>query len=265
MSILANLSLSKTHSKKDFNLHRSIIYILCSLPILFLICLYLRRKGKQYQINQWQKSLKLQDHIIIFQQLYQHTNGFELSQQARKKHDAIEYTYGEVKFLPFIALLSLTKPDHNTVFYDLGCGIGKAVLACAMVYPVRQSIGVELLSDLYDTACRQAQQLASIENYHTQAKKITFIHDDFLDVNLNDATFIFINSTTIFNPTWQKICDRLEHLPLLKIVITTSKPLPSPHFVLIMQTQVEMSWGIVLAYIHHRKKTIMTNSLENIE
>ena len=68
---------------------------------------------------------------------------------ARQKQDAIEYVYGEIEFLPFIALLSLDKPDSKTVFYDLGSGIGKAVLACAMVYPVHKSVGVELLPELY--------------------------------------------------------------------------------------------------------------------
>jgi SAM-dependent methyltransferase len=250
---------------KDINMLNALTMAVFLLAILGGVCFYLPRKRKQWRIQKWQKSLNLPDHLKIFQQLYQTVNGFYLSQQARTRCDAIDYTYGEIEFLPFIALLSLSKIDHNTVFYDLGCGVGKAVLACAMIYPVRHSVGVELLAELHVTACQQAKKLAALENYHEQAKKISFIHGDFLDVNLNDATFIFINSTALFNPTWKKICTRLENLPHLVTVITTSKPLPSADFIVIVQTQIEMGWGIVQAYIHQRKKRIVTNLLENIE
>lgn len=187
-----------------------------------------------------------------------------LSQQARKTQDAFDYVYGEINFLSFVALLSLAKPDNTTVFYDLGSGVGKAVLACAMVYSVRKSVGVELFPQLHSAACKQAEQLACIENYNKQAKCVEFILGDFLQVNLDDATMIFINSTALVNPTWSTLCLRLEHLPHLTTVITTSKPLSSTKFEVLIETQVEMSWGVVLAFIQVKKRKT-TNSLENIE
>lgn len=75
----------------------------------------------------------------------------------------MEYAYGEIKFMSFIALLSLTNPDADTVFYDLGSGIGKAVLACSMVFPIRKSVGVELFPELYVDACTRAKDLAKIK------------------------------------------------------------------------------------------------------
>ena len=87
-----------------------------------------------------------------------------------------------------------------------------------------------------------------------QSQKIEFVLGDFLEVNLEDATMIFINSTALFNPTWEKICSRMEQLEKLTTVITTSKALSSKHFSVIGQTQVAMSWGVVLAYLHVRKK-----------
>lgn len=230
------------------------IYSLYLLLLIPLACIYLLCKRKQWRIQQWQKSLNLQEHAQIFQQIYQDTNGFLLSQQARQKSDALEYVYGEIEFLSFLALLSLTRPDEKTVFYDLGCGTGKAVLACAMVYPVQQSIGVELLPELYFAACKQAERLAANKKYTEQAKKIEFILGDFLEVNLNKATTIFINSTALFNPTWGKLCAHLDNLPHLTTVITTSKTLPSKTFTPVIKAQVEMSWGVVCAYIHTKKK-----------
>lgn len=150
---------------------------------------------KYFQIKRWQNSLQLQEHAQIFHQLYKTSNGFILSQTARRKRDAMEYSYGEIEFFSFIALLSLINPNENTVFYDLGSGTGKAVIACGMVFPVQKSIGIELFPELYSHSCQQVEQLAAIKQYERQAKRIEFRLGDFIEADLNDATLIFINST----------------------------------------------------------------------
>lgn len=86
----------------------------------------------------------------------------------------MEYSYGEIEFFSFIALLSLINPNENTVFYDLGSGTGKAVIACGMVFPVQKSIGIELFPELYLHSCQQVEQLAAIKQYDTQAQKLSF-------------------------------------------------------------------------------------------
>ncbi len=224
--------------------------------VIALLLIFFYHKRKELRINQWQKTLNLQEHQQFFQQLYQPIDGFALSNRARQKQDAIEYTYGEIEFLPFIALLSLVRPDGETVFYDLGSGIGKAVLACAMVYPVHKSVGVELLPELYLGACNQAKLLATYPNYVEKTKKIEFILGNFLEVDLNEATLIFINSTTIFGSVWEDLCARINNLPQLNTVITTSKILISNNFFVTNHTKIEMSWGVVDAYIHTRKTNL---------
>jgi hypothetical protein len=224
--------------------------------ILVVLLVFFRQKRKRLRIRQWQKMLNLEEHQHVFQQLYQAVDGFMLSNQARQKQDAIEYTYGEIEFLPFIALLSLVKPDHGTVFYDLGSGIGKAVIACAMVYPVHKSVGVELLPELYLGACSQVKLLTMNPNYTEKTKKMEFIQGSFLEVDLKEATLIFINSTTIFGSVWEALCVRLNNLPQLSTVITTSKSLKSNNFLVTNHTRIEMSWGIVEAYIHTRKTNL---------
>ncbi len=232
----------------------SLLAVFYFLLMSYLFVLFLRKKNKQRIIRQWQKTLNLAEHAKIFHQLYQDVNGFLLSHQARQTHDALDYVYGEVEFLSFLALLSLIKPNEKTVFYDLGCGTGKAVIACAMTYRIHKCAGVEILPELYECACKQVSRLAQTKNYATKAAKITILLDDFLKANLDDATLIFINSTGLFDPTWGKLCERLARLPQLQTVITTSKSLPEHHFSIIAQTPVTMSWGVVTAYIHARKK-----------
>ncbi|HHQ8869421.1 TPA: methyltransferase [Legionella pneumophila] len=226
---------------------------LCLILFLILFWLCFDKARKELRINRWQKKLNLRHHAQIFHLLYDDVNGFMISQQARKNRDAIEYVYGEIEFLPFTALLSMVNIDHNTVFYDLGSGTGKAVVACAMVYPVHKSIGVELFPNLHQCACERLQKLAAMEGYTESSKKISFILGDFLTVDLSEATLIFINSSTLFGATWEALNTRLNSLPQLSTVITTSKTLSSSRFKLVTRAKIQMSWRVVFAFIHKKE------------
>ena len=208
---------------------------------------------KRLHIKKWQKNLNLVKHAQVFHEIYQEVDGFSLSLQARQRQDAVEYVYGEIDFVSFIALLSFVPFNQETVFYDLGSGVGKAVLACSMVYPLKKSVGVECLPELYECSCKQALHLVHLKEYEERAKKITFIHSDFLKIDLDEATVIFINATTFIGTLWDNLCMRLKHLPQICIVITTSKALDSTDFIVLKHTKVQMSWGVVCAFIHKRK------------
>jgi len=222
---------------------------LLALSLSALIYPYCHRK---LMIKRWYSSLALDTHLSHYQPLYQDIDGFKLSQQARARVNAIDYTYGEIEFISFVALLSLVKPNINTVFYDLGSGTGKAVLACAMVFNVRKSCGIELFEALHHTALNQKKKLQQLPGYQKQASNLYFIHANFLHCDFSDATIIFINATAFFGDTWIAIQQRLFQLEQSTIIITTSKKLPANQFVLIKETNVRMSWGIVKAYIQHR-------------
>ena len=206
-------------------------------------------------IKRWRNALALDKHQATHLQLYATVNGFSLSRDARSEQDAMEYVYGEIEFIPFIALLSLTNPDHNTIFYDLGSGTGKAVLACAMVFNIKQSNGIELFRTLHNAACETKDDLSRIPGYSDKADQVHFIQGDFLHAEFSDATLIFINATGFFGQTWDAISQRLERELHCTTVITTSKALKSSAFNITKITNVQMSWGIVSAYIQQRIKT----------
>ncbi|MCX7117868.1 MAG: hypothetical protein NTW94_08245 [Legionellales bacterium] len=203
--------------------------------------------------KRWFNELNLDKHHATFLQLVRDINGFALSRQARNLHDAMEYTYGEIDFIPFIALLYLTKPNANTVFYDLGSGVGKAVLACALVFDVKKSCGIELFENLHHAALLQHHRLQQTSQDHGKSQRIHFIHANFLSADFSDATLIFINATALFGETWHALNERLAKVNPGTLVISTSKKLISDDFLLQHTTRVAMSWGIVHAYIQQRK------------
>ncbi|PJD94082.1 MAG: hypothetical protein CK424_00555 [Legionella sp.] len=168
---------------------------------------------------------------------------------ARTNADAFEYVYGEIDNTSLIALMSLINPNSSTIFYDLGSGVGKAVLMCAMVFDLKKACGIELFPLLHDAAQQQLTALSTDQAYHHTAKKIEFICASFLDIDFSDATLIFISATGLFGDTWVALNQRLEQLPNAPIIITTTKKLLSSKFTIHRITRVQMSWGIVDAYI----------------
>lgn len=218
--------------------------------LLILSGLAIPRWWRRLKILRWQRVLALNKHQAVFNRLFAGVDGYTLSRQARKGRDAIEYTYGEIVFVPFISLLSLVKPDSNTVFYDLGSGVGKAVFACAMVFNVNRSCGVELFSTLHDAASEQLSRIGQLPDYQAPAKKIHFINDNFLHTNFSDATLIFINASAFFGETWFLLNQRLAELNPEVTIITTTKKLSSDFFIVTQTTKVQMSWGVVNTYIH---------------
>lgn len=207
---------------------------------------------KKISIWKWSESLGLTQHLPVFQALYGNVDGFALSRAARSTQDAMAYVYGEIDFLSFIALLSLTHPNKHTVFYDLGSGVGKAVIACAMVFSVRKSSGIELFDALHSVAheCRAA--LSCLPNYHDKMNNVHFVCDDFFQADFHDATLIFINATAFFGDDWIALSQKVGRVPCCETVITTSKPLKTDVFYVSRITEVTMSWGCVCAYIHER-------------
>lgn len=228
----------------------SVIPISISL-LIFVISL--PRLLRWIKIARWKKRLAVNKHLKAYNQLFNDVNGFLLSKKARVRGDAFEYLYGEIEFTSFIALLALANPSKETVFLDLGSGVGTAVCACAMVFNVKQSCGVELFEILHNTAQKQQQKLRQMADYYLKAKRIKFINEDFLNTNITSATIIYINATALVGQTWSSLCKRLDKAQANAIIITTTKPLKSPLFSLIHTTRVTMSWGPVNAYLHQRK------------
>ena len=230
-----------------------------SLTLACFVIFFTRGWQQRLTLKRWRTTLALDKHAAIYQQLDADVDGFTLSQTARAKRDAIEYVYGEIDFESFIALLSLCKPNRSTIFYDLGSGTGKAVLACAMVFEVQKSCGIEFFSLLDHCAKQQQQRLKLIPEYRLQANRIEFRQGDMLENQFSDATLLFINSTAFFGETWCAISKQVEQIKPGTLVITTSKTLHSQLFRTIRQTAVKMSWGIVDAFIQQRQPNNIPN------
>ncbi|MBA2650540.1 MAG: hypothetical protein H0U75_13290 [Legionella sp.] len=223
--------------------------------LLLIVVIYItfrRLNPASRQLRLWRRQFNIQTHLLTFQTVYADQNGFILSQEARKGCDALEYTYGEIDFESFVALLSRFKPDEHTIFYDLGSGIGTAVVAAAMVFKINKSCGIELHQSLHECAKRIRLRLGNMPEYSVAAEHICFINNDFLQCALGDASLVFINATAFFGDFWLQISHHLEHLPTGAIVLSTSKKVDSKLYSVTYNTHIKMSWGTVKVYAQQR-------------
>ena len=91
----------------------------------------------------------------IFDQLFRK----EIDQQADREgvnqvsnYDKSAFTYGEIVFDTFVPLLSMANPKAGDLFYDLGCGTGKPLIAAALSFPnFKHCKGMELVDGLVQT------------------------------------------------------------------------------------------------------------------
>lgn len=224
------------------------------LSSLFIVCIIMLIKPwlkKKIQLARWLKHYQVNQHENTFDHLYDSLNGFVVSKNARATRDKPELTYGEIDFKSFIALVCGCVPDKNTVFYDLGSGTGKAVIAMAMVFNIKKSCGIECLKPLHEAAINTKKKWFN-ELTAPPASQIEFYNQDFLQSNFNDATLIFINASALFGSIWDELCHQLKKTAAGTTIITTSKSIKDDSFQLFNTQPTMMSWGVVTAYIHKR-------------
>jgi len=198
----------------------------------------LKTKWEQYA---WERHYQVRPKLRSIAHLYQDVNGFLISKQARASAPSLELTYGEINLYSFLALMSLTKPNANSIFYDLGCGLGKTVLSFALTYQTQKAYGIECLSPLIEIAEHKAKQMPN-------ASQILFKHQDLLHTDIADASIVYLNLATFVPEFWNHITAYLAqyHIPH---IVSINKPLALPHYQ-IYQTRVLTSWGQVPAFIH---------------
>lgn len=203
-----------------------------------------------------QARLKQRKKYRLFVLTYQNMNGFALSQQARQQHPPDSaFTYGEIDFWGFHALLSLVHPKEEDIFIDLGSGIGKAVICACLNYPMQKYQGIECLEPLHNAALQAKQALLNnpAPDISNKARLISFIHGDLFMQNLGDAGIVFVNATGFFGLHLERLIARLVSCRQGARIIITSKKLPSEFFKLTHQTLAPMSWGAASVFIYLRR------------
>ncbi|OAI48476.1 hypothetical protein AYO45_04955 [Gammaproteobacteria bacterium SCGC AG-212-F23] len=200
-----------------------------------------------------------QDPVLleVFLALYQDVNGMEVSvaERERLKTEDSSYTYGEIQPLPFMEVLGIAYRPTDKVFYDLGAGAGKAVIAAALFFDWQKCYGIEFLPGL--SACsQQVKNKLLTQSAVSAAKKasVEFVQGDFLQIDFSDADVIYLHATTFSADLWQQLIVKLTTLKPGTRFITITKRLPETHFQLLHEQPLQMTWGEASAFIYNLHK-----------
>lgn len=200
------------------------------------------------------KKEALDNNAILLQTLYATINANMISLNERKRlgNDDDAFTYGEIDVLSLRHLLSNLKPKKGDVFYDLGCGCGKAVFTAALYFDLSKSCGIELLPALYEVA---ETRLEKAQPYLSQNKLacIHFINDNFLNCDFSDGDIILIIATCYSYPTWERLVEKMTSLKPGSRIIVATKKIQHEQFELISTSRVSMSWGMNSIHVYRLK------------
>lgn len=208
------------------------------------------------KISKMLSTMRIKRAQPLFTKLYRGVDGFEVSMSAREAIElkGDEYTYGEIVFSSFAKILDLVRPQPREVFYDLGCGSGKAVFAMAILHPDSKPRGIELLEPMYQLCLQQLDKYNQLLQSNTFSPKkdtdIQFFNEDILKYDFTDGDIIFLNATCFPAEAWKQINLKLGKLKKGARVICTTKELSNPKFTLAHQGSHLMSWGINSVHIY---------------
>lgn len=104
----------------------------------------------------------------------------------------MDLTYGDVPFEALRQIIHAANPRPGTLFYDLGSGCGRGVIAAALIHEFDCCVGIEVLSDLHGAAvepARRYETLRSATPAELNAHRLgpcVFLNADLFNVNLAD-------------------------------------------------------------------------------
>ncbi len=186
----------------------------------------------------------------IFNHLYGNINGYSVSNQARDSSgiNTEKLLYGELPFETCQKIIEHINPKPNGVFFDLGSGTGRVVLAFHLLFNFRKCIGVELLQGLHNKACEiniefNKNVLPQLAGYINN-RELQFLCGDIFTTDLSEADLIFMNHPFKegdgFNKLEEKFLNELK--PGTKI-ITIIRALKNPRFKNLGSQTYKFSWG----------------------
>ena len=198
--------------------------------------------------------------FALYNELFADTTlevGKKLSKEERDRKclDEKSLIYGEVDYHSFYRVLRKINPKPGGIFYDLGSGTAKAVLAARFTRDFTTCIGIEILQGLHD------QGIKVVDKYNEDFRKFLWAGNNqhaqvyegsFLNFPWTDGDVVFANSTCFDDELMKDMSDMAEAMKPGAIFVTFTKGLMSKKFEVLERKRHKMSWGPATVFIHRR-------------
>ena len=196
----------------------------------------------------------------LYDKIFKDINGYGISllERENKKDNKIfrDVLYGEVSLELLYALYVLPPlSDYisaKKIFYDLGSGIGNAVISSYLTGNFDKCVGVELLDSLYETSIIAKNRLCNIDK---QAEnKVNFIHDNILNIDFSDADLILFCCPTKNEEIRRQIEHKFDNLKKGTIILSLIHKFDNSNsFELLNAKLVKVVWGETPLFTYIKK------------
>ena len=188
-----------------------------------------------------------------FNELFKEVDGRVISQSERneKKIVGSQYIYGEIELVHFLLLLKIACNKVKGVFWDLGSGTGKALIAASLSNMSFSKIcGVEILEGLYNTSITIINKYC--ENTKTGQDKFKLVNGDMKEVDWSDGDVVYIASICFSDDLIRDIAEKGKALKSGAKIISLKKWPTTEVYNLLYDLKIKMSWGNTSVYIMER-------------
>lgn len=172
-------------------------------------------------------------------------------------------TYGEIDFISLGEIFETIKNRFNAlppngVFYDLGSGTGKGVIAAALLGNFEYCRGIELLGSLFDiskqmkTKFEEMRNTIELDYAHLIDKipEIEFCCADIFNTDWTDAS-VFLANSTCFSQSMMNDIAEVKVKPGT-VAISLTQRIPGPKWIMLESIKKGMSWGYATVNIQRR-------------
>lgn len=197
----------------------------------------------------------------IYDKIFQNLNGYGISlleKEQREKKEGIfrDVLYGEVSLELLYALYVLPPINEYIgkakIFYDLGSGIGNAVISSYLTGIFDKCIGIELLDTLYETSLKAHKKLIDIDK--SAKNNVKFIHDNILNVNFSDADIILFCCPTKDENLRKEMEKKFKSLKKGTIIMSLIHKIENENdFELLNAKLVRVAWGETPLMVYIKK------------
>ena len=149
-------------------------------------------------------------------------------------------------------------------FYDLGSGIGKPVIASALVCDwLHEFIGIEIQNDLYENSIQARDRYNTLSNQKGDTSNVQFLLGSFFEHQdwVENGDVIFVNSTAFSSSTMKQLIEIAKKCKKGCYIVTLTHNLldeqgcgrcSSDFFDLVDEFRLEMSWGEADYFVHFK-------------
>ena len=212
--------------------------------------------------------------------------GSAISMKERDKEGftAPKFVYGEIPFSSMADTFERIRKKHSGLlkpgghFLDIGSGVGKTLVAAALLHEFKSCTGIEILETLH----KEAEGVLERWNSAIKSKDISFVkniarespwpqlrsvHGDIVAeekrimdgfeggdvVNIGKMDIVFANATCFDGGLMESIAKAADRMRPGAFFVSTTNVLPSVKWEIVDTFASKGSWGSVTVYIHKRR------------